>query len=37
MSDSDLIALFVAWRQDIDSAPFSHEAEWTQARTEATP
>jgi hypothetical protein len=23
-----LIALFAAWRQDIDSEPFAHEADW---------
>jgi hypothetical protein len=25
---AQLIALFAAWRQDIDSEPFAHEAEW---------
>ncbi len=27
---AELIALFVEWRQDIDSDPFAHEAVWTQ-------
>ena len=26
---SQLIALFEAWRQDIDSEPFAYENEWT--------
>lgn len=26
---AELIALFAALRQDIDSEPFAHEAEWT--------
>ena len=25
---AQLIALFAAWRQDIDSEPFSHEGDW---------
>lgn len=29
MTDADLIAAFVAWRDDIDSEPFAHESEWT--------
>lgn len=26
---AQLIALFAAWRQDIDSEPFAYEGEWT--------
>jgi hypothetical protein len=28
-TNAQLIALFEAWRQDIDSEPFAHEAEWS--------
>jgi hypothetical protein len=28
MSEADLIALFLAWRDVIDSTPFAHEASW---------
>ncbi|MFI7678052.1 hypothetical protein [Actinophytocola sp. NPDC049390] len=27
-TEAQLIALFQAWRQDIDSEPFAHEHEW---------
>lgn len=30
MTDADLIAAFLAWQQDIDSEPFSHEAKWAE-------
>lgn len=26
---AQLIALFAAWRQDIDAEPFAYEGEWT--------
>ncbi|WP_166664046.1 hypothetical protein [Actinophytocola oryzae] len=25
---AELIALFAAWRQDLDSEPFTYEADW---------
>jgi hypothetical protein len=27
-TEAQLIALFEAWREDIDSEPFAHEQEW---------
>ena len=35
MTDRELLDLFAAWRDDIDSVPYAHEQEWTADRLES--
>lgn len=37
MSDADLIAAFLAWREEIDSTPFAYEHLWSGDQSKETP